>query len=508
MKQRYRKYLPSRFVFNILLLFVEVALVIGLVVWIYFRNRYSIIAEAIMQIAVAIVIISGSDNPDYKVPWLFFVLLLPVVGFMLYFMFYSRKLNPFARNKLKLVDTGSAKLCDSPDAKRLATEDPRAYSQATLLKNLSQTHVYTDSSVRYFSLGDDMFPAMLEDLAKAEKFIFMEYFIIQQGRFWNSILAVLREKAAAGVDVRVIYDDIGCMRTLPGNYYKRLRKMGIKSVPFSKLHAQANNKFNNRNHRKITVIDGKVGYTGGVNLADEYINERIRFGHWKDVGLRLEGNAVNELTRLFLADYGLNTVNNEDISVFYSEEQLPAREGYVVPFGDGPKPVYDRAVAKMAIINLLSQARHHVWLETPYLIIDNELTQAIESAALRGVDVRLITPHIPDKKMIFTMTRSYYKRLMEAGVKIFEYTPGFIHAKMYIADGDTAIVGTINLDYRSLVHHFENGVWMHRVPAIADMESDFLKTQEKSMQADDEMLRQHLPGRFMRAIVKIFAPLL
>ncbi len=507
-KRKYYGYMPMRFVFNMLLLLVEVALVIGLVVLIAIRSRYTLIAEVATQLAVAIAIVAGNDNPDYKTPWLLFVLIAPVVGFMCYFMFYSRKLNPVARHKLKKLSADSSVLTDSPDFQRLAAESPAAYSQANMLKKLSHTHIYTETTVTYYPLGDDMFPALLEDLKKAEKFIFMEYFIIQEGRFWNNILHILQEKAKAGLDVRVVYDDIGCMRTLPGDYYKRLRKMGIKSVPFSKLIAQANNKFNNRSHRKITVIDGKVGYTGGVNLADEYINVRERFGHWKDVGLRLEGNAVNELTRLFLADYTLNTAKWEDMTPFFEEQSRPTLQGYVVPFGDGPKPVYDRTVAKMAIINLLSQAQKYVYMMSPYLIIDSEMVQAIESAALRGVDVRLITPHIPDKKLVFTMTRSYYKQLMDAGVKVYEYTPGFVHAKVYLADGDTAIVGTINLDYRSLVHHFENGVWMHDVPAIADIERDFLATQALSMQADNSLVRQHLPGKFIRAIVKIFAPLL
>ena len=508
MELKYRKYMPSRFVFNILLLLIEVAVVIGLVIMITIGSRYMLIAEAITQITVAVVIIASNDNPDYKAPWIFFVLIVPVVGFMFYFMFYSRKLNPVSRRKLRRIDAGSAKLCDSPDAERLAEESPHAYSQAALLKKLSRTHIYTDTEVTYFPLGDSMFPAMIEDLKKAEKFIFLEYFIIQDGKFWRAILDVLTQKARAGVDVRVLYDDIGCMRTLPGNYYKTLRKAGIKCATFSHLRAQANNKFNNRSHRKITVIDGIVGYTGGINLADEYINARKRFGHWKDVGIRIEGNAVNELTRLFFEDYELNSSHVDDVSEFYRDELRPTRQGYVVPFGDGPKPVYSHTVAKTAIMNLLNQAKRYVYMTSPYLIIDSELTQAIENAALRGVDVRLITPHIPDKKLVFTMTRSYYPRLIEAGVKIYEYTPGFVHAKMYIADGDAAILGTVNLDYRSLVHHFENAVWLYNVPAIADMERDFLATQERSEQVDEQTAEVRLPGKFVRAVVKIFAPLL
>ncbi len=506
--KKYRKYMPFRFVFNILLILLEIVSVMALVVLVTIHSRYMLIAEAVTQLAVAIVIIAGRDNPDYKVPWLFFVLIIPVVGFMCYFMFYSRKLSADQRRKLRAWIEQNDVLTDSADACRLVSDSERAYSQATLLKNLSQTHIYTDTYVRYFSLGEHVFPALLDDLNRAEQFVFVESFIIQEGKFWNSVLQILRQKVAQGVEVRVMYDDIGCMRTLPGNYFKTLNKMGIKCVTFSRLRAQANNKFNNRNHRKIIIIDGKIAYTGGFNLADEYINERVRFGHWKDVGIRLEGNAVNEFTRLYLADFGLNSSRGENIGSYYKQSPQVSPGGYVVPFGDGPKPLYERQVAKVALINLLGQAKHHVYMTSPYLIVDNELEQAIENAALRGVDVRLITPHIPDKKAVFSMTRSYYPRLVEAGVKIYEYTPGFIHAKMYSADGDTAIVGTINLDYRSLVHHFENGVWMYRVPAIADMERDFCETQSKSMIVDARMMKEHLPGKFARALLKIIAPLL
>lgn len=253
-----------------------------------------------------------------------------------------------------------------------------------------------------------------------------------------------------------------------------------------------------------------IAYTGGVNIADEYINEVKRFGHWKDVGVRLEGDAVWEMTRLFLVDYGMNVKRAEEWknTYFPNFEYGKTEQGYVIPFGDGPKPIYSRNVGKSVILNLLSAATEYVDITTPYLILDNELCSAIENTALRGVRVRIILPHIPDKKLVFEATRSFYKRFLDAGVEIYEYTPGFIHAKIYLVDGQYAMIGTINLDYRSLVHHFENGVWMYRCDCIKDVEKDIRETVEKSEKIEREKWKVSVPKRMLRSLVRIFAPLL
>ena len=507
-KERVVSYIPFRYIFNIILILLEVIAVITILILITIYVPYFFIAVLVTQIGVAISIIGRNDNPDYKLPWLFLVLFIPIIGFMLYFMFYSRNLSHKQQKKIEKIKNELVLKDDEEEFLKLKEIDAYVYTQALALKKLSSSHLYTNTKITYFSLGDELFPALIEDLKKAQKFIFMEYFIIENGLFWDMILNVLKEKAKSGIEVRIIYDDIGCMMTLPGNYYKKLEHCGIKCVPFSKLQGQANNKFNNRSHRKIAIIDGKIAYTGGINLADEYINRVIKYGHWKDVGIRLVGEAINEFTRLFLIDYNLNDKKAKDIfSSYYYQEEIK-EEGYCIPFGDGPKPIFERQVSKNAIMNLLNGAQKYVYITTPYLIIDNELMSTIENCALRGVDVRIITPHIPDKKVVFLMTRSYYSRLINAGVRIYEYEKGFIHAKTYIADGKVAIVGTINLDYRSLVHHFENGVWMYQCKAINDMEKDFLNTQEKSLEYHKDMLKQNLWTRFIRSLVKIFAPLL
>ena len=355
-----------------------------------------------------------------------------------------------------------------------------------------------------------MWQRMLLDLKEAKRFIYLEYFIIEQGEFWDSILEILKEKAQNGLDVRVVFDDVGCMNTLPGNYAKQLSKFGIKATPFSRLKGQADNEFNNRSHRKIMVIDGKIGYTGGVNIADEYINKAVKFGHWKDVGIRLEGEAVYELTKLFLVDYGINVKeipHNLEAEILFPKTDIKA-SGFLVPFGDGPAPIYQRRVAQSLIVDMLFNAKQYAYIMTPYLIIDNEMCLALENAAIKGIDVRIIVPHIPDKKMVFEMTKTFYTRLMRAGVKIYEYASGFVHAKCYLVDDEIAMVGTINMDYRSLVHHFENGVWMYNTDCIASIKNDMLSTIEQSIYITPNSIKTTLFQRFIRSIVRIFAPLL
>ncbi len=506
--EREINYIPFRYIVAIFLVVIETLAVIAVMTLLTMYIPYFYFAVVATQFGVAIAIINRKDNPDYKLPWLFFVMLIPIVGFMLYFMFYSRKLNKKQVKRMEQLTKQRINKDDTGLFAKIGSQDEIIVSQAAILKKLSDSHVYANTDIRYYSLGEELFVAMVEDLKKAEKFIFMEYFIIEGGLFWNTILEILKEKAANGVEVRVVYDDIGCMMTLPGNYYKKLAKLGIKAVPFSRLRGQANNEFNNRSHRKITVIDGKVGYTGGVNIADEYINRVERFGHWKDVGLRLQGEAVNELTRLFLIDYGLNAKKADDNFADYYGNEVCKQDGYCIPFGDGPKPIYERQVAKTAIINMLNQAKRYVYITTPYLIIDSELIQTLENTAMRGVDVRIITPHIPDKKLVFLMTRSHYALLLEAGVNIYEYESGFVHAKTYLSDDETAIVGTINMDYRSLVHHFENGVWIYKHKVLGDIKKDILDTQVKSIQIGNGTLKQNLWQRFIRAMVKVFSPLL
>lgn len=508
-KKKKIKLIPPRLLLSAVIFCFETLAIIGIVVALcyYVPKFYSL--ALITQIACIIKIVASDDNPDYKIPWLLVVFALPVAGFMLYFIFSSRKLKKRFIKRLKDISNDMPIIDDSNVSNELKSLDITAFNQLKMASTVSFSHIYDKTETVYFSDIDKLKDRLLYDLEKAKNFIFLEFFIIEEGFFWNSIKEVLVKKASLGVDVRLVYDDIGCMFTLPSKYFNTLQKQGIKAIPFSRLRGSADSEFNNRNHRKIVVIDGEIGYTGGFNLADEYLNKVQKFGYWKDAGIRIVGGAVAELTKLFFIDYGINAKrliappNNA-----YKEMENLQKNGYLVPFGDGPKPLYKRQVSKSIIQNMLSSAKNYVYVTTPYLIIDNDLLTDIENTALRGVKVKIVLPAIPDKKLVFLMSRSYYFRLISAGVEIYEYTPGFIHAKTYLVDGDYAMVGTVNLDYRSLVHHFENGVLMYKTSSISDIEKDFLEVEKKSKLIDISTVKNGIIKRFISSIVRIFSPLL
>ena len=511
MNKRWFRTLFRRRILISLLIVLQAALVVWFIVS---TSQVSVVVRHILHIisfVAVLAIVAKKDKGAFKTTWVFLILSLPVLGGLMYILMHIQSPTRKMKTELKKAEEKAAGLYAYPGTDYAAAETEMAehFPQVRYLQNYVGFPVYGNTATKYFSPGEDMLEALLPELEKAKEYIFLEFFIVQEGVMWNSILEILKRKAVLGVTVRVLYDDIGCMSTLPGDYCRTLRSFGIEAVPFSRLRGSADSEFNNRSHRKILVIDGKIGYTGGVNIADEYINERVRFGHWKDTAIRLEGEAVHELTRLFLSDYGINvkTLPEDKLELYPKMPDISA-QGYVIPFGDGPKPLYEHSVGKSVIQNMLAAATRYVYMTTPYLIIDNDLAQSIENAALRGVDVRIIVPHIPDKRLVFEMTRSFYHRLMRSGVRIYEYTPGFIHAKSYIADGEYAMIGTINLDYRSLVHHFENGVWMYKCDSIQELHRDILDTLEASEEITEDKLKTGLVNRFVRAVVRIFAPML
>ncbi len=466
----------------------------------------------IIDVVVVVSIINRDANPEYKVTWITVVLLMPLFGTLLYLIFYRRNLT---KKEIRLLDSIFTKIkaCrgSSETFNMMRRRSPLAAGKARAIMNDdSLSEVYSASSSVFFPTGEAFFKSMTDELRGAKSFIFLEYFIIGFGELWDEIHDILVEKVKEGVEVRLLFDDFGCMRTLPPYYEITLRQEGIKAYRFNRVSPQMSSIHNNRDHRKICIIDGKVGYTGGVNIADEYVNKLERFGYWKDGGIKLSGDAVGGLMKYFLSgwDFTCGTISDYDRYFSAVEPCKFSDGGYYLPFGSGPAPIYERHVGKNAFLNLINQARNYVYITTPYLIIDYELTQALCNAALRGVDVRIITPGIPDKKKVKIMTKSSYPYLMKAGVKIYEYIPGFIHEKTFVCDDKYAVIGTINFDYRSLAHHFENAVWMYASPTVLVAKDEFLKTIGESERVDDKRSRLTVREWITKNAIRLFAPLL
>ncbi len=499
-------FLFHRSVIVTIAIIAQVAFWAGLIYFSFGKYYWLLILVSIMA---ALAIVSSRMEPGYKIAWLCLVLAFPVMGGVIYLLVGRKTLPKRTVKRMQgLLEKSSAALQEDFKHEDLAFLDPDAAKQSAYLERNASCPAYTNTETQYFALGDDAFPRMLEELEKAEKYIFVEFFIIRHGIFWDTILDVLTRKAAQGVEVRLMYDDMGCMFSLPKNYDEELRSRGIQCHVFNRYLPVMSLRFNNRDHRKFLIIDGKVGFTGGINLADEYINKQVRFGHWKDSAIMLEGDAVWSMCVMFLSMWEQVSNQTLDYST-YRPPASPARPwaGYVQPYTDTP---LDReAVAQTVYLNLIYSARKYICITTPYLVIDTATNTALCNAAKSGVDVCIITPHIPDKRYVFELTRAHYPPLLEAGVRIYEYTPGFIHAKNFIVDGKYATVGTVNLDYRSLFLHFEDGVWMCNAPCIADIKADFDATLAKS---EPYTLRKfkhlNILLQVYRSILRLFAPLM
>ena len=500
----------SRVGFIALLVLLQALVLAFMFSWFRASFAWYYAASLVVSALSVLHVLSDRSNPAYKIAWVIPILLFPLFGGPFYFMFRRNRLS---RRERKQGRSNELRFRDMMRGRRgemdaIRDEDPEAALQARYLLEAACAPVWKNAGSRYYPAGEAVYPRMLSDLKRAQKFIFLEYFIIQEGEMWNSILDVLEEKAKSGVEVRLLYDDVGSLFTLPARYDRRLNRRGIQARAFSRFANVSNSRFNNRDHRKICVVDGVVGYTGGFNLADEYINHRERFGYWKDTAVRLEGEAVTSLTALFLSmwDYAQDT--KTDLSG-YLAQHAPAsdpEDGWVQPYGDSP--LDDENVGENAYLNLIAHARKFIWFTTPYLILDNELRAALCLAARSGVDVRIVTPRVPDKKIVFAATRSNYPELLEAGVKIYEFLPGFIHAKMAVSDDKYAIVGTINLDFRSLFLHYECAALFLGGRVVGDVKKDIAATIAKCEQITPELAARVVPRRPLPAILKLFSPMM
>lgn len=464
---------------------------------------------------IFILYISNRDQePTYKLPWLFVILILSPMGGIIYLIYGQNRASRFLMKRQYAIikETNKYVKFDENLLKEIEIQNEQVAGQIKYIQQNSGLPIYKNTKTQFLSGGEEFFLKLVKELKKAKKFIFMEYFIIDNGMMLSTILEVLKEKVEQGVKVILMYDDIGCIYKLPYNFDKKLSKLGIECVKFNKFKPILSSVYNNRDHRKISVIDGKVAFTGGINIADEYINVKKRFGHWKDSGIFIEGEAVKSFTLMFLHMYGISTKNritdfSPYVEIQYSEK-FQDEPGYVLPFQDGPYPVFSDAVGENIYINMLNQAKKYAYITTPYLIADHNFISAVRLAAKRGVDVRIITPHIPDKRLVFMMTRASYRKLMNDGVKIYEYTPGFMHAKNFIVDDEIGVVSTINADYRSFVHHYECGVWLYKTKSIQDIKKDFLTTLEYCEQITQKNYNFGIFKRFVSDVLSIFSPLM
>lgn len=493
-------------------LFVALQAAAIIVMFIFFSEKfaYFYLFSILVSVVVLFHLMYKNGNPEYKLAWVIPILVFPIFGGFLYIMFSKNRSNERTKKKISELDKYYEKSlnADSIALEELEKKDKYAANQAKYIRNTAHSVPVQHTKTEYLPLGEDFFESIMSEMKKAKKFIFLEYFIIEEGYMWDNVLELLKQKVSEGVEVRIMYDDFGCMFKIPQNYYKKLQSYGFKVHVFHRFNNILTPSFNNRDHRKILVIDGIVGYTGGLNLADEYMNKTHPFGHWKDTAICLKGAAVWNLTVMFLSLW--DSVNNitEDLSEYSASEaeiEKIENDGFVQPFCDIPLDDYE--VSKSVYMNLINKAKDYIYITTPYLVIDNSMIEALCSAATSGVDVRIITPKIGDHKYIHFLTRSYYDILIKNGVKIYEYTPGFIHAKNFVCDDKYAVVGTVNLDFRSLYLHYECAVWMYGSSAVSDIKNDFNEIIKVSEQITKPKRRLFV-SRVMLSILKAFAPLL
>lgn len=471
------------------------------------------VLNLVLSLLAMIYIISDKSNTSFKMAWIIPVLTMPVFGTLMYTYVKLELGTHVARKRLAAVIKNTESCLHQNDevVSELEEIDRSEARFAEYMKNYALFPVYKNTATQYFPLGEDKFETLKNELRKAERFIFMEYFIVDEGYMWNSILEILIEKAKQGVEVRFMYDGTCTLMLLPVSYPKKLKSFGIKCKVFSPIKPVLTTVQNNRDHRKIVVIDGKTAFTGGINIADEYINRVQRFGHWKDTGIMLKGEAVKSFTMMFLQNWNADELNEDNYSDFivtdFPELAGIAKPGYVIPYSDSP--LDHENVGQNVYLDILYRAEKYVHIMTPYLILDDEMITALCYAAKRGVDVSIIMPHIPDKKYAFWLAHTYYEALISEGVSIYEYTPGFVHAKVFVSDDVRAVVGSINLDYRSLFLHFECAAYTYGTNSVKQTEADFIETLEKCQKITLEDCKKFgfFPKFFGKAL-RFIAPLM
>lgn len=497
---------PTHIVFSAVSLIVQVVffavMIMGLSETYFFMNTLCTILSVIMVLYIT----NSSGKSSYKILWIIFILAVPIFGVIAYMFFGGGRVLPHVKRKMQKCEEKYINQLPRNNEihETLRYSDGLHSRQADYLKRESAYPLYKNSSAEFLAPGEAFLPRFLEELEKAERYIFIEFFIIAEGKMWSSVCNILERKAREGVEVKILFDDFGSIKRQHKNFVTRLRRKGIEVAVFNKIRPSMDIFMNNRNHRKIVVIDGKVAVTGGLNLADEYINELERFGYWMDCAAIVKGDAVKSFLAMFCSTWEFTTGKGIYMTSHISEEKV-LEKGFLLPYADGP--LDNKNPAEGIYMQIINSAQRYVYIATPYLIIDNSMKECLRLAAKSGIDVRIITPHIPDKWYVHPVTQYNYYDLLQAGVKIYEYRPGFIHSKFFVSDDSVATVGTVNMDYRSFIMHFECGVWMCDNKTVYDMKEHFntLLLQCEEITAK-KLKKSPWYVRLKRAILHLFAP--
>jgi len=505
---RFGKIISSRLFMVSIFILIEICVIVLPIIFLSTFYIQIYLLFEFVSLVIAIGIVNRNNNPDFKIAWLIPVLCFPVGGALLYIMFGRTHLNKKNTEKLRRAVESSEGIitADNELLAMIGEKNAHLKREASYIINNSRSNIYAFTQTFFLNPGIHFFEELVKDLEKAEKYIFLEYFIIGDGEMWQRIFAILKDKAAKGIEVRLMYDDIGTINLLPVEFPQLMRSYGIQTVVFNPYKPSLDRFMNYRDHRKFAIIDGKVAFTGGINIADEYINRKERFGFWEDSCVKLDGDAVKKVVVLYLEMWYFVTGEEQDYNKYIVKYQSK-NDGFVIPFSD--EPLFRGLIHENAYINIINDAKKYVYICTPYLILDETMEQCLIRAAKSGISVKIITPHTPDKKIIFEMTQANYERLIEYGVEIYEFVPGFIHTKMIISDDSTAIVGTCNFDYRSFYLHFENGVWMYRTKAVEQAKESFLNALSLSEKINIESCRNiRFSKRVLRSLLKILSPLM
>lgn len=504
------RFLFSRVTILLLLIFLQIAvIVLGTMRFSDYMRYFNAFVD-LARVVTLIYILNEKSNPAFKLSWVLFIVIMPVFGLLFYLYMKLQPQTKYLGRRLKKLDweTKPYMMQNEETVKKLREAKPAHGSLAYYLGNTLSYPVCRNTEVTYFPSGEAKFEELKRQLRTAKKYIFMEYFIIDEGRMLTEVVDILRDKVREGVEVRFMYDGMRDL-LLPYHFRKKLCEDGIRCKLYSPLRPVLTTYQNNRDHRKICVVDGRVAFTGGINLADEYINEAPRFGHWKDAAVMMQGEAVMSFTMMFLQMWNISEKKPEAYEHYLTPKSdvICPKTGYVIPYADSP---FDKEyIGEQVYFHILNHAKRYVHIMTPYLILDNETITTITQAAKSGIEVQIIMPHVPDKWYAFVLAKTYYEELMQAGVQIYEYTPGFVHAKVFVSDDDTAVVGTVNLDYRSFYHHFECGAFFYDNPAVGDVERDFQETLAKCrLVTEKDLHSRSLFSKLIGRVLRLIAPLM